>query len=275
MATEPRIIKFFETTLRDGEQTPGVNYFPEEKLAIAQALADMGFDTLDCGFAASSPGEMECIRLIASKVRNAEICSIARTHASDIERAWEAVKDAEHPVIHPFVSTSPLHRQVKLGKTRDEVREMARAAVARARGYTENVDFALEDSTRTEHDFILEVCEAVLKEGVRFVTICDTVGFALPWEFGKLIADIRNEYPQIRISVHCHDDLGLAVANALEGLRRKGLWGQSGQGLISRVFFYAFLESGGEGWGIVKDVGGQFIPKPAYYAYQRYIGAHP
>src|SRR5437763_2195127 len=219
MATEPRIIKFFETTLRDGEQTPGVNYFPEEKLAIAQALADMGFDTLDCGFAASSPGEMECIRLIASKVRNAEICSIARTHASDIERAWEAVKDAEHPVIHPFVSTSPLHRQVKLGKTRDEVREMARAAVARAHSYRENVDFALEDSTRTEHDFILEVCEAVLKEGVRFISICDTVGFALPWEFGKLVADVKREFPQARISAHCHDDLGLAVANALEGLR--------------------------------------------------------
>ena len=219
MATEPRIIKFFETTLRDGEQTPGVNYFPEEKLAIAQALADMGFDTLDCGFAASSPGEMECIRLIASKVRNAEICSIARTHASDIERAWEAVKDAEHPVIHPFVSTSPLHRQVKLGKTRDEVREMARVAVAQARGYTENVDFALEDSTRTEHDFILEVCEVVLKEGVRFISICDTVGFALPWEFGKLVADVKREFPQARISAHCHDDLGLAVANALEGLR--------------------------------------------------------
>src|SRR5438270_7320886 len=219
MATEPRIIKFFETTLRDGEQTPGVNYFPEEKLAIAQALADMGFDTLDCGFAASSPGEMECIRLIASKVRNAEICSIARTHASDIERAWEAVKDAEYPVIHPFVSTSPLHRQVKLGKTRDEVLEMARTAVAHARTYTENVDFALEDSTRTEHDFILEVCEAVLKEGVRFISICDTVGFALPWEFGKLVADVKREFPQARISAHCHDDLGLDVANALEGLR--------------------------------------------------------
>ncbi len=219
MATEPRIIKFFETTLRDGEQTPGVNYFPEEKLAIAQALADMGFDTLDCGFAASSPAEMECIRLIASKVRNAEICSIARTHAADIERAWEAVKDAEYPVIHPFVSTSPLHRQVKLGKTRDEVREMARVAVAQARGYTENVDFALEDSTRTEHDFILEVCEAVLEEGVRFIAICDTVGFALPWEFGKLVADVKREFPQARISAHCHDDLGQAVANALEGLR--------------------------------------------------------
>ncbi len=219
MAAEPRIIKFFETTLRDGEQTPGVNYFPEEKLAIAQALADMGFDTLDCGFAASSPGEMESIRLIASKVRNAEICSIARTHLGDIDRAWEAVKDAEYPVIHPFVSTSPLHRQVKLGKTRAEVLEMARTAVAHARTYTENVDFALEDSTRTEHDFILEVCEAVLKEGVRFISICDTVGFALPWEFGKLVADVKHEFPQARISAHCHDDLGLAVSNALEGLR--------------------------------------------------------
>ncbi|HLH61297.1 MAG TPA: 2-isopropylmalate synthase [Ktedonobacteraceae bacterium] len=215
----PRIVKFFETTLRDGEQTPGVNYFPEEKLAIAQALADMGFDTLDCGFAISSPGEFECIRLIAQKVRSAEICSIARTHFADIDRAWEAVKDAEKPVIHPFVSTSPLHRQVKLGKTREEVLEMARTAVAHARTYTENVDFALEDSTRTEHDFILEVCDAVLKEGVRFIAICDTVGFALPWEFGQLVADVKREFPQARISAHCHDDLGLAVANALEGLR--------------------------------------------------------
>jgi len=216
---QPRIIKFFETTLRDGEQTPGVNYFPEEKLAIAQALADMGFDTLDCGFAISSPSEFECIRLIASKVRNAEICSIARTHPQDIERAWQAVKDAETPVIHPFISVSPLHRQVKLGKTRDEVRELARTAVAQARSYTENVDFALEDSTRTEHDFILELCEVLLKEGVRFIAICDTVGFALPWEFGGLVAEVRREFPQARISAHCHDDLGLAVANAIEGLR--------------------------------------------------------
>ncbi|MBO0778229.1 MAG: 2-isopropylmalate synthase [Ktedonobacteraceae bacterium] len=218
MATEPRIIKFFETTLRDGEQTPGVNYFPEEKLAIARALADMGFDTLDCGFAVSSPGEFECLRLIAREVRNAEICSIARTHISDIDRAWEAVKDAERPVIHPFVGTSPLHRQAKLGKTRAEVLEMARTAVAHGRSLTENVDFALEDSTRTEHDFILEVCEAVLKEGVRFIAICDTVGYALPWEFGQLIADIKREFPQARISAHCHDDLGMAVANALHGL---------------------------------------------------------
>jgi 2-isopropylmalate synthase len=219
MTTEPRIIKFYETTLRDGEQTPGVNYFPEEKLAIAQALADMGFDTLDCGFPISSPGEFEAVRLIASKVDNAEICAVARAYPADIERAWEAVKIAAHSAIQPFVSVSPLHRKVKLGKTREEVLEMARTAVALGRTFTENVDFALEDTTRTEHDFILEVCEAIIKEGVRFVTLCDTVGVALPWEFGKLVADVRREFPGVRISSHCHDDLGLAVANALEGLR--------------------------------------------------------
>jgi len=219
MVTEPRIIKFYETTLRDGEQTPGVNYFPEEKLAIAQALADMGFDTLDCGFPISSPGEFEAVRLIASKVGNAEICAIARANPADIERAWEAVKIAAHPAIQPFISVSPLHRKVKLGKTRDEVRELAKAAVAQGRSYTENVDFALEDTTRTEHDFILEICEVIIKEGVRFVTLCDTVGFALPWEFGQLVAGVRREFPGVRISAHCHDDLGLAVANALAGLR--------------------------------------------------------
>lgn len=219
MATEPRIIKFYETTLRDGEQTPGVNYFPEEKLAIAQALADMGFDIIDCGFPISSPGEFEAVHLIASRVDNAEVCAIGRAQIPDIDAAWNAVKIAAHPVIEPFISVSPLHRQVKLGKTREEVLEMARVAVAHARQYTENVDFALEDTTRTEPDFILEVCAAILKEGVRFVTLCDTVGISLPWEFGKLVADVKREFPQIRISAHCHDDLGMAVANAIEGLR--------------------------------------------------------
>ncbi len=216
---ETRIIKFYETTLRDGEQTPGVNYFPGEKLAIAQALADMGFDTLDCGFPISSPGEFEAVRLIASKVENAEICAIARANPTDIERAWEAVKIAARSAIQPFISVSPLHRQVKLSKTRDQVRELAKAAVGQGRSYTENIDFALEDTTRTEHDFILEMCETILKEGVRFVTLCDTVGYALPWEFGKLVADVKREFPHIRISAHCHNDLGLAVANALEAVR--------------------------------------------------------
>jgi 2-isopropylmalate synthase len=216
----PRIIKFFETTLRDGEQTPGINYFAEEKLEIARALADMGFDTLDCGFAISGEPEFEAIRLIARNVANAEICSIARCYPADIDRAWEAVKDAAHSSIHPFISTSPLHREVKLGKTRAEVLEMARTAVARGRGYTPNVDFALEDTTRTEHDFIFEVVDAVMKEGVRFVALCDTVGFALPWEFGELVEEVRREFPGVRISAHCHDDLGLAVANALTALTK-------------------------------------------------------
>lgn len=214
----PRIIKFFETTLRDGEQTPGINYFAEEKLEIAQALADMGFDTLDCGFAISGEPEFEAIRLIARNVHNAEICSIARAFPADIDRAWEAVKDAEKSSIHPFISTSPLHREAKLGKTRAEVLELARTAVARGRQYTSNIDFALEDTTRTEHDFILEVVGAIVKEGVRFVTLCDTVGFALPWEFGELVDDVRREYPGVHISAHCHNDLGLAVANAMTAL---------------------------------------------------------
>src|SRR5215831_10773088 len=174
----PRIVKFFETTLRDGEQTPGINYFAEEKLEIAQALADMGFDTLDCGFAISGEPEFEAIQLIAHNVHNAEICSIARAFPQDIDRAWEAVKDAAHSSIHPFISTSPLHREVKLGKTRAEVLEMARTAVARGRRYTPNV------------------------------------------EFGELVEQVRREFPGVRISAHCHDDLGLAVANALTALTK-------------------------------------------------------
>jgi 2-isopropylmalate synthase len=178
----------------------------------------MGFDTLDCGFAISGEPEFEAIRLIARNVHNAEICSIARCYPDDIDRAWEAVKDAGQSSIHPFISTSPLHREAKLGKTRAEVLELARTAVARARQYTPNVDFALEDTTRTEHDFILEVVGAVMKEGVRYVSLCDTVGFALPWEFGELVDEVRREFPTIRISAHCHDDLGLAAANAMTAL---------------------------------------------------------
>src|SRR5579885_2333624 len=214
-----RIVKFFETTLRDGEQTPGINYFAEEKLEIAKALADMGFDTLDSGFAISGEAEFEAIRLIARNVPNAEICSIARCYPADLDRAWEACKDANQSSVQPFISTSPLHREAKLGKSRAEVLEMARTAVAHARQYTPNVDFALEDTTRTEPDFILEVVGAVMKEGVRFVALCDTVGYALPWEYGELIDEVRREYPDVRISAHCHDDLGLAVANALTGLQ--------------------------------------------------------
>jgi 2-isopropylmalate synthase len=281
MATQPRIIKFYETTLRDGEQTPGVNYFPEEKLEIARALADMGFDTLDVGFPVSSPSEFEAVRLIASQVENAEICAIGRAVKGDIDAAWEAVKVAAHPVIEPFISVSPIHRQVKLGKSRQEVLEMARTAVAYARTLTDTVDFALEDSTRAEHDFILEICEAILKEGVRFVTICDTVGYALPWEFGQLIADLKKEFPGIHISAHCHNDLGLAVANALEGLRNgaervdtsfNGLGERAGNAATEEVVMAIRTRSADLGMDVKVDTT-KIIPTSRLIA--RYSGMQP
>src|SRR5262245_32815353 len=216
----PRIVKFFETTLRDGEQTPGINYFAEEKLEFAQALAEMGFDTLDCGFAISGEPEFEALRLIARNVHTAEICSIARCYPDDIDRAWASVKDAEQSSIHPFISTSPLHREIKLGKTREQVLEMARAGVARGRQYTPNVDFALEDTTRTAKDFTFEVGDAVMSQGVRCVALCDAAGFALPCEFGELVPQVRREAPAVPIPAHCHDELRLAVANALTALTK-------------------------------------------------------
>ena len=216
----PRIVKFFETTLRDGEQTPGINYFAEEKLEIARALADMGFDTLDCGFAVSGQPEFEALQLIARNVRNAEICSIARCFPEDIDRAWEAVKDAAQASIHPFISTSPLHREVKLGKTRAEVLELARTARgARPRAIPPNVDFALEDTTRTEHDFILEVVGAVVaKRACASSPSATPSASRCPGSSAQLVAEVKREFPDVRISAHCHDDLGLAVANALSGL---------------------------------------------------------
>jgi 2-isopropylmalate synthase len=216
----PRIVKMYETTLRDGEQTPGVHYFSHEKLAIAQALEELGVDTIDSGFPISSESEFKAVSLIASTIEKSEVCASARALPKDIKRAWEAVKHAAHPAIQSFISISPIHREVKLGKKRHEVLEMARMAVALARSFTEDADFALEDATRAEPDFVLEVCEAIQNEGVRFVTVCDTVGYALPWQFGQLIADIRKAFPSLRLSAHCHNDLGLAVANALEALRQ-------------------------------------------------------
>lgn len=213
-----RVVTFCETTLRDGEQTPGINYFPEEKLEIARALADMGFDLLECGFPISGEPELRAVQLIARNISSAGVGAIARAYAADIDCAWEGVRDAACGSLHPFISTSPLHRAVKLGKSREQVLEMARAAVAHARQYTSNVDFALEDTTRTEREFVLEVVEAVLGEGARFITLCDTVGVALPPEFGELVDDVLRAFPTARISAHCHNDLGLATANGITAL---------------------------------------------------------
>ncbi len=211
----PRLISFFETTLRDGEQTPGVNLFPKEKVQIAQALADMGFDTLDVGFPVSSKGEFEAVQAVARTVRNTSIMAIARANPKDIDVCWEALKDGADPAIIPFIGVSPIHREAKLKKTRAEIKELVIGAIKHARQYTSQVDFAFEDAFRTEPDYLIELCRAAVEAGVRFCTIPDTVGYATPWEFGDLIKRLREEVPGVRLSAHCHNDLGLAVANSL------------------------------------------------------------
>ena len=210
-----RPIQFFETTLRDGEQTPGVNLFPHEKVRIAQALADMGFDTLDCGFPVSSKGEFEAVQLVARNVRNTQVMCIARANPKDVDTAWEAIHDAEAPAIIPFIGTSPLHREVKLKKSRAEILELAVGAVRQARKYTPDVDFACEDAFRTEPEFLIEIGRALAKEGLRYLTIPDTVGYATPLEFGALIKRLHEAVPEVKLSAHCHNDLGMAVANSL------------------------------------------------------------
>jgi 2-isopropylmalate synthase len=211
----PRTISFFETTLRDGEQTPGVNLFPNEKVQIAQALADMGFDTLDVGFPVSSKGEFEAVQAVARRVRNTSIMAIARANPRDIDVCWEALKDGENPAIIPFIGVSPIHRDAKLNKSREEIKDMIVEAIRHARQYTTQVDFAFEDAFRTEPEYLVELCQAAVGAGVRFCTIPDTVGYATPWEFGALIKRLKDEVPGVRLSAHCHNDLGLAVANSL------------------------------------------------------------
>lgn len=211
----PRTISFFETTLRDGEQTPGVNLFPTEKVQIAQALADMGFDTLDVGFPVSSKGEFEAVQAVARSVRNTSIMAIARANPRDIDVCWEALRDGESPAIIPFIGVSPIHREAKLNKSKAEIKEMIVGAIKHARQYTSQVDFAFEDAFRTEPDYLVELCQAAVEAGVRFCTIPDTVGYATPWEFAQLVKKLKDEVPSVRLSAHCHNDLGLAVANSL------------------------------------------------------------
>lgn len=214
----PRPISFFETTLRDGEQTPGVNLFPAEKVQIAQALADMGFDTLDVGFPVSSKGEFEAVQAVARSVRNTSIMAIARANPRDIDVCWDALKEGANPAIIPFIGVSPIHREAKLNKTKDEIKEMVVGAIKHARQYTTQVDFAFEDAFRTEPDYLVELCQAAIAAGVRFCTIPDTVGYATPWEFSTLIKKLKDEVPGVRLSAHCHNDLGLAVANSLAAI---------------------------------------------------------
>ena len=211
----------FDTTLRDGEQSPGASMTSEEKMRIARILERMRVDVIEAGFPAASPGDFAAVKAIAESITESTVCALARTHKRDVELAAEAIAPARSGRIHTFIATSPIHMQEKLRMTPDEVVEQAVAAVKRARKYTDNVEFSPEDAGRSESDFLCRVLEAVIAAGARTINIPDTVGYNVPGQFGTLIAELIERVPnadQAVFSVHCHNDLGLAVANSLAAI---------------------------------------------------------
>jgi 2-isopropylmalate synthase len=215
-------IKIFDTTLRDGEQSPGASMNIEEKLEAAKQLARLNVDVIEAGFPISSPGDFESVKLVAQKVNGPAIAGLARATEADIDRAWEAVQYSKKPRIHTFIATSDIHLERKLKKTREQVLDASIAAVKRAKSYCDDVEFSAEDATRSDIDYLCQIVEAVIDAGATTVNIPDTVGYAIPEEFQKLIETLFKRVPNIKkttISVHCHNDLGLAVANSLAAVR--------------------------------------------------------
>ena len=216
-------IKIFDTTLRDGEQTPGVNLNIKEKVQVARQLERLGVDCIEAGFPIASNGDFEAVKAIAMNIRKPIIAGLARASKADIDRAWAAVKYAEKPRIHTFIATSDIHMKYKLKMSPEEVLNSAVEAVkyAKSLGTNVEVEFSPEDSTRTRQEFLYKVLEAVIDAGADVVNIPDTVGYSAPAEFGKFIREIKENVPNINkaeISVHCHNDLGLAVANSLAAI---------------------------------------------------------
>jgi 2-isopropylmalate synthase len=211
----------FDTTLRDGEQSPGASMNLTEKLEIAHALHELGVDVIEAGFPIASPGDFEAVQAIARQVQGPVICGLARCNKDDIDRAWEALREAPRPRIHIFLATSAIHREYKLHMAKDEILRRAIEAVERAKQYLADVEFSAEDAARTELDFLAEVVEKVIAAGATTVNIPDTVGYAVPEQYAAAIRHLRKhvrDVDKIVLSVHCHNDLGLAVANSLAAL---------------------------------------------------------
>jgi len=214
-------VYLFDTTLRDGEQSPGVSLNEEEKLEIGIQLACLGVDIIEAGFPVSSPGDFKAVKRIAENVKGPVIAGLCRATRMDIDRTWEAVKGAESPRIHTFLATSPIHLKYKLHKSREEVLVQAVEAVKYAKKFCSDVEFSAEDASRSDPDYLALVVEKVIEAGATTVNLPDTVGYAVPDEFGDFIKTIVNKVPNVDkaiISVHCHDDLGMAVANSLAGV---------------------------------------------------------
>lgn len=216
------IVKIFDTTLRDGEQSPGATMNVAEKVRIAEQLEKLNVDIIEAGFPISSEGDFEAVREIAKKVKRSQVAALARANPQDIDRAWQAIKGAKHPLLHTFISTSDIHLKYQLKKSKEEVIRIAAQSVARAKRYTPNVEFSAMDATRSDVDFLAAVCERAIQAGATTINIPDTVGYAIPSEFGELIRTLRQKVEgieKVTLSVHCHNDLGLAVANSIAAIQ--------------------------------------------------------
>jgi 2-isopropylmalate synthase len=214
-------VLIFDTTLRDGEQCPGATMTFEEKLEVADFLDQMGVDIIEAGFPIASDGDFEAVSEIAKRVKNATVAGLSRANVKDIERAGEAVKHAVRPRIHTFISTSPVHMKFKLQKDPDAVLDLVTSSVTRARNLVDDVEWSAEDGTRTEHDFLCRCVEAAIKAGATTINIPDTVGYSVPEEYGAVFKMLRERVPgadSVVFSVHCHNDLGMAVANTIAGI---------------------------------------------------------
>jgi 2-isopropylmalate synthase len=214
-------VYIFDTTLRDGEQSPGISLNVQEKLEIANQLARLGVDVIEAGFPITSPGDAAAVEAIAKAVEGPVICGLARTAAPDIDAAWNAVKHSERPRIHTFIATSDIHIERKLQTTREDVIGQARAAVAHAKQYCDDVEFSPEDGSRSDVEFMAEVVRVAIDEGATTINIPDTVGYTMPHEYAEIFRELYRLVPELKdvvVSVHCHDDLGLAVANSFAGL---------------------------------------------------------
>ena len=221
MSSEDNHIRIFDTTLRDGEQSPGATMTLEEKIQVAELLDDMGVDIIEAGFPIASNGDFEAVSKIAERSQNSIIAGLARAIPEDIDRAGEAVKKAKRGRIHTFVSTSPIHLEHQMKKNEEEVLEIIKKTVTLARNYVEDVEWSGMDATRTSIDFLCKCCEVAIKNGATTINIPDTVGYAIPREFNNLIKTLREKVPgadEVIFSTHCHNDLGLAVANSLAGV---------------------------------------------------------
>ncbi len=222
MSRDDNRVIIFDTTLRDGEQSPGATMTLEEKLEVAALLDEMGVDVIEAGFPIASPGDFEAVSEVAKLVKRASVAGLSRASVKDIDAAAEAVRHCEKPRIHTFISTSPVHMKYKLKKEPDEVLELIRMSVTHARNLVDDVEWSAEDATRTEHDFLCRCVETAIKAGATTINIPDTVGYTIPEEFTALITMLRERVPgadEVIFSTHCHNDLGLAVANSLAGVK--------------------------------------------------------